>query len=71
MAKSDKISLVNARLQDIGERCREFESKYATDLSAVHPDYRDGARNLVHYLALRDSDIRELQEDQRFWACHH
>ncbi len=63
MAKSDKISLVNARLQDISERCREFESKYATDLSAVHPDYQDSARNLVHYLALRDSDIRELQED--------
>jgi pyruvate kinase len=30
---------------------------------AVHPEYRDSARNLVHYLALRGSDIQELQGD--------
>ena len=63
MAKSDKIALVGARLQDIDEQCRTFESRYASDLLAVHPEYRDSARNLVHYLALRGSDIQELQED--------
>ncbi len=63
MAKPDKISLVDARLQKIVERCREFESRHAVDLLAVHPKYRDSARNLVHYLALRDGDIRELQEN--------
>jgi pyruvate kinase len=63
VTKSDKISLVDAQLQEIGERCREFESRCAVDLLAVHPEYRDSARNLVHYLALRDSDIRDLQED--------
>ena len=63
MAKSDKIALVGARLQDIDEQCRTFESRYASDLLAVHPEYRDSARNLVHYLALRGSDIQELQGD--------
>jgi pyruvate kinase len=63
VAKSDKIAQVDARLQEISERCREFESRYAADLLAVHPDYRDSARNLVHYLALRNIDIRELQEN--------
>ena len=63
MTKSDKIALVGARLQDIDEQCRTFESRYAADLLAVHPEYRDSARNLVHYLALRGSDIQELQGD--------
>lgn len=30
-------------------------------LDAVHANYRDGARNLVHYLALRRRDLRPLQ----------
>jgi pyruvate kinase len=27
----------------------------------VHPDHRGSARNLMHYLALRRHDIRQLQ----------
>jgi len=30
-------------------------------LDAVHPHYRDSARNLLHYLALRRHDVRPLQ----------
>lgn len=63
MAKSDKIALVGEQLQGIEKQCREFESRYADELSAVHPGYRDSARNLLHYLALRGSDIQELQEN--------
>lgn len=59
---ADKISLVDARLRDIVKRCREFESRFAADLLLVHPTYRDSARNFVHYLALRASDLQELQE---------
>lgn len=33
-----------------------------TDLSRVAPRYLDSARNLVHYLALREHDLRTLQE---------
>lgn len=66
MAKSDNIALVDAQLREIGERCREFEARYAVELLAVHPEYRDSARNLVHYLALRGSDIQELQENLAF-----
>ncbi len=29
----------------------------------MHPEFRDSARNLVHYLALRQTDISELQEE--------
>ncbi len=51
-----------AQLQPIIARARELESEYAEELAAVHAEYRDSARNLVHYLALRQSDISELQE---------
>ncbi len=63
MTKTDNIARADAELREISERCREFEARYATELLAVHPEYRDSARNLVHYLALRESDIRELQEN--------
>ncbi len=32
-----------------------------TLLDSVHADYRDSARNLLHYLALRRHDLRRLQ----------
>jgi pyruvate kinase len=32
------------------------------DIAAVHPAYRAGARNLAHYLGLRQLDIRPLQD---------
>ncbi len=63
MAKTDKIALVDDQLRELIERCRKSEARYAAELLAVHPEYRDGARNLVHYLALRESDIQELQEN--------
>ena len=62
MTKSEKIAQAITRLEQIGEQCEAFESKFADPLAAVHREYRESARNLVHYLALRESDIRDLQE---------
>jgi len=59
----DNIARLGEQLQSILTRARELESKYAAELAAVHPEFRDSARNLVHYVALRQSDISELQED--------
>jgi len=63
MADTAHFAQMLARLAEIESRCRDFEARYAAELAAVHPCYRDGARNLVHYLALREEDIRSLQED--------
>ncbi len=52
-----------SRLASICERATELEASYASELNAVHPAFRDSARNLVHYLALRQFDISDLQED--------
>jgi hypothetical protein len=51
VTETDDIARAAAQLNEIEERCRAFEASYAADLLAVHPKYRDGARNLVHYLA--------------------
>ena len=63
MARTVDIARVEAALQAISDRAQEFESRYAADIEAVHPEYRESARNLVHYLALRKTDIRGLQDD--------
>jgi pyruvate kinase len=46
----------------IGTGCLEMEHAFAADLRDQHPSYRDSARNLLHYVALRQRDIRELQK---------
>jgi pyruvate kinase len=62
MAESIDIGQLRAQLLSIYDDAIELESDYAKELAAVQPDYRDGALNLVHYLALRQTDIRDLQE---------
>ena len=62
MAESIDIGQLRAQLLSIYDDAIELESHYAEELAAVQPDYRDGALNLVHYLALRETDIRDLQE---------
>lgn len=57
------IGRLSEQLQSIVKRARELESEYADELAVVHPEYRDSARNLVHYLALRQLDISDLQEE--------
>jgi pyruvate kinase len=42
--------------------CLEMEHVFEADLKDQHPSYRDSARNLLHYLALRRKDIREVQK---------
>ncbi|MGA8074506.1 MAG: pyruvate kinase, partial [Candidatus Acidiferrales bacterium] len=39
-----------------------LEAEGLTDESDVHPEHQASAKNLLHYLALRRHDIRELQE---------
>ncbi|HSN80742.1 MAG TPA: hypothetical protein VLR44_10220, partial [Rhodoferax sp.] len=40
----------------------EREKARSQELEKVLPEYRQSARNLVHYLALRSVDLRPLQE---------
>jgi pyruvate kinase len=40
-----------------------LEAAHADAVGLAHPEFRDSARNLLHYLALRQRDIRPLQDD--------
>jgi pyruvate kinase len=39
----------------------QTERDHGDDITAVHPDHRQDAINLLHYLALRRIDVRQLQ----------
>jgi pyruvate kinase len=49
------------QLDDLLDRLDAAESTWSDWLAAVDPGYRASARNIVHYWAIRQSDLRELQ----------
>ena len=63
MSHDVDIAWIDEQLSSIIRQALQLEAQYAAEIAAVHPEYRHSARNLVHYLALRQSDISELQED--------
>jgi pyruvate kinase len=65
MASHADIEQVREQLRSIHDRATALEAKYATELSSVHPAFREGARNLVHYLALRKSNTHDLRRKLR------
>jgi pyruvate kinase len=46
---------------ELYERALALENNYGETLQRVDAAYRDSARNLLHYLAVRQIDIRQLQ----------
>ncbi len=56
------IDIIEA-IERLIERLREYEVKYEEQIRAVHPRYLKSAINLVHYWALRQEDISDLQNN--------
>jgi pyruvate kinase len=50
------------QLDGLHQDAIELEHKFSPAIKQVHPSFRKSARNLVHYLSLRQHDIRHLQE---------
>jgi hypothetical protein len=50
-------------LQELHNDCLADEVCLQEEIDGVAPEYRASARNLVHYLALRQHDVRELQRE--------
>ena len=48
-------------VMDLYDRALALEQSYAESLQKVGLGYRDSARNLLHYLAVRQVDVRQLQ----------
>ncbi|MGB5111668.1 MAG: pyruvate kinase [Mycobacterium sp.] len=57
----DEIDGLLARLSDA-------ETQWSAWLSAVGPEHRVSARNLVHYWAIRQCDLRDLQDRLRAYG---
>lgn len=51
------------RIGDLLETVRKKEAACRHVWESVQPHYRDSARNLIHYLAMRAYDLRDLQEE--------
>lgn len=58
-----KLARLTGELEAILETADEFEKRYAPQLRQVHPDQYKSGLNLLHYLALRQRDITDLQSD--------
>ena len=63
MVKDRLIQRTLVTLESIRTGALEFEAEYAAVLANVAPRNRASARNLLHYLSLRQRDIRPLQQD--------
>src|SRR5262245_22491579 len=57
------VSRLIAAVDDLRARAVELEASLGDEVATVRPEHRDSVRNLIHYLALRQSDIRDLQQD--------
>jgi pyruvate kinase len=51
------------QLASLRDGALELERSYAEELEAIEPSHRDSARNFLHYLSVRQHDIRSLQQD--------
>ncbi len=62
-ASSESFEALISKVLEILGSLKRFESELQERVSAVHPEYRKSAINLIHYLALRHQDVRTLQDE--------
>jgi len=50
------------KLEDLIVRATQLEKKYLHHLHTIHPHYQQSASNMLHYLTLRHTDLRQVQK---------
>jgi pyruvate kinase len=58
-----KVASLLGNLDRLCADLLQMEAEWEDAVQDTHPTYRASARNLVHYLALRRHDIRQVQEE--------
>lgn len=53
------------KLDTIIDAAQKLERDYAQKINLVHPDFRQSAENLIHYMAIREYNINEFREQLR------
>lgn len=66
MKTRKKLEIIQVQIEKIISKAEKLETEYADSLSSVHPEYRESAFNLLHYLAFRSFDLGELQQRLRY-----
>jgi pyruvate kinase len=61
--RAERLATVRCELERILDDARAFETRYRVQLDQLHPDQLKSGLNLLHYLALRQRDVRELQSE--------
>ncbi|MGV3503496.1 MAG: pyruvate kinase [Adhaeribacter sp.] len=57
-----QIEKLLQQLDQLLQDAWELENRFSDQVESSHANYRNSTRNLLHYLALRHRDIRQLQE---------
>ena len=60
--RNAKVFAMISEVDKIITVCSEYEELYHEQLQKIHPDYRFSAYNLVHYMAYRSLNIKNLNE---------
>jgi len=58
LTRSEALNLLRVLLDKMNQQ----EKAHAKQIAATHPSFRQSARNLIHYLTLRNHEIRPIQE---------
>ena len=66
MKAKKKLGIIQTQIEKIIKKAEKLEAEYVDKLNDVHPEYRESALNLLHYLAFRSFDIDELQQHLRY-----
>lgn len=62
MQTREQLTDLLRELGRIIDHCIKSEEVFSSEISGVHPSFHESARNLIHYLALRSFDIRNMQQ---------
>ena len=57
------IRRLRAEIAELEANAMAQEASLASELERLHPENRAAGRNLLHYLALRQHDLRDLQRE--------
>lgn len=57
------LERIETQLETLRDGALKLEERYRQELGEIDPGHQASARNLLHYLSIRQQDIRALQED--------
>ena len=60
-SRNTELDALADALYEIRSECLRLESSLASEIALIPDEYQPSARNLAHYLALRQHDLRDLQ----------